>query len=277
MPIKGISEARQLPRLGMVRLGIKAKTASGKEYPQATDYFVVPPEVAEKFGPKPQTLDVRLPLEGDNDGIFPTWLKLYGKSTGLKARSDGETITWLERDNDNKITEKVEPVKDMDQLEEAGFRPTGTLSFLLPKVSMAGVYQLVTGSFHTIRNINSGLDLIRGIFGRVAGLPLKLVMVPQDFNLMKDGKPFKKTAYVVQIRFDNQEIMQFIKQRKKFLSDMQEAPSFQLAAAKPVEAEVEAPADTEPAKELPAVVVEPETEPNDFDDTDFGGTQPKLI
>ena len=167
MAIKGWSEARQLPRLGMVRLGIKKKNANGVEFPTATDYFVCPPEVQEKYGDKPRSLDIRLPLEGTVDEIFPQFYKLYGRSAGLKAVSDGERITWLDRDAEGKIIERIERVDDVKKLEEAGFRPTGTLSFLVPKVSMAGVYQLVTGSFHTIRNINSGLDLIRGIFGRV--------------------------------------------------------------------------------------------------------------
>ena len=60
-------------------------------------------------------------------------------------------------------------------------------------------------------------------------------MIPQDFNLVKDGKPFKKTAYVVQLRFDNAEIMEFVQKRKKFLTSMQEGNNYQVSLPKAVE------------------------------------------
>ena len=45
MPIYGISDQVRLPRLGKIRLGIKKKTKGGVEYPFATEYFIVPPEI----------------------------------------------------------------------------------------------------------------------------------------------------------------------------------------------------------------------------------------
>ena len=32
--IKGLSDKRRMPRLGKIRLGIKAKTSGGKEFPR---------------------------------------------------------------------------------------------------------------------------------------------------------------------------------------------------------------------------------------------------
>ena len=50
-PIKGLTESRRLPRLGKIHLGIKKQSAkSGAWYPSATNYFVVPSEVAEVVG-----------------------------------------------------------------------------------------------------------------------------------------------------------------------------------------------------------------------------------
>ena len=52
--IKGLSDKRRLPRLGKIRLGVKAiSQKSGKEYPKETDYFVCPPEVQAVYGEKP--------------------------------------------------------------------------------------------------------------------------------------------------------------------------------------------------------------------------------
>ena len=41
------SQARLLPRLGKIRLGKKAQTRTGKEYPVQTSYFVCPQEVVD--------------------------------------------------------------------------------------------------------------------------------------------------------------------------------------------------------------------------------------
>jgi len=58
MPIKGLTQVRRLPRLGKIKMGIKVKTTLGVEYPQKTDYFVVPPEVADVYGDRPKALDI---------------------------------------------------------------------------------------------------------------------------------------------------------------------------------------------------------------------------
>ncbi len=49
-PIDKISDIRRLPRLGMIRLGIKKEGQKGP-YPSPTDYFVCPEEVQSIYGP----------------------------------------------------------------------------------------------------------------------------------------------------------------------------------------------------------------------------------
>ena len=70
--IKGVSDQRRLPRLGKIRLGVKATAKSGKEYPVEKDYFVVPPEVAAIYGEQPKELDVMLPVN-DPEVCFPIY------------------------------------------------------------------------------------------------------------------------------------------------------------------------------------------------------------
>ena len=62
MSIKGLSETRRLPRLGKIRLGEKVEGKGGKEYPKATDHFVVPEEVAAVYGNEPKRLNIMFPL-----------------------------------------------------------------------------------------------------------------------------------------------------------------------------------------------------------------------
>jgi len=69
------------------------------------------------------------------------------------------------------------------------------LQFLLPDCPGFGVYQLDTGSFYSIVNINSSLELIRGICGRLSMIPLSLRLVEQE--VMPEGK--KKTVRILRL------------------------------------------------------------------------------
>ena len=71
-----------------------------------------------------------------------------------------------------------------------------TLQFLLPRVPGLGVWQLDTSSWHGMVNINSGLALVRSMFGRVSGVPLTLTLEPMEVR--PDG--LKKTVRVLQLR-----------------------------------------------------------------------------
>ena len=92
--IKGLSEIRRLPRIGLIRLGIKKKNAKGMEYPAAVDYFVVPDEVKKVYGEQPRELDIIFPLD-EVDDIFPQFYKRYGHSKGLVCKGDGETANQV--------------------------------------------------------------------------------------------------------------------------------------------------------------------------------------
>jgi hypothetical protein len=88
----------QLPRLGKIHLGIKVQTQSGKEYPKATEYFVLPEElltdadfrqVLTDLGEdpdKPTKLPVVLARNDLRDNLKSS-CDLYGLSKGLVCRS----------------------------------------------------------------------------------------------------------------------------------------------------------------------------------------------
>jgi hypothetical protein len=191
--IKGLSDKRRLPRLGAIRLGIKKITTSGKEYPSEVDYFVVPDEVKKVYGDKPTELDVMLPLN-ELSAVFPCAYKHYGSSRGLKCTGDGE-IAWRV----NEQTKEMEEVKcPCPLLDEKKCQKSGTLNVILPKINVGGVYQVRTGSFHSIIDINSGIDYVAAIVGRVAMIPLKLRRVKTETH--HDEK--KQNHYTLQIILD---------------------------------------------------------------------------
>lgn len=232
-----VKALRRMPRKGSIRLGMKKTNPAGKEYPVSTDYFVCPPEVQQKFGEKPTELEIRF-ISDDPDKIFPQYYALYGKSTGLKAVSrDGKILREKKPNAAGDKYEWTERATTLEELEKEQFKALGRLEFMIPKVTMAEVYTLTTSSFNSIVNINSILDLLKHWINRVSFIPLKLCLVKQEVNLLKDGQPFKKAVHVLQLKFENEKIMEFVQSRQAVLETMQDQPKLAEAAAESDEAD----------------------------------------
>lgn len=192
--IKGLSEQRRLPRLGKIRLGVrKVSQKSGKEYPTETEYFVVPPEVAKVYGEKPTEIDVMIPVE-DTNTSFPQAFEMYGSGKGLKCVGDGETAFR----HDEKAQDMTEVDCPCDCLETGACKQRAHLRVILPKVNVGGVYQIDTSSYNSIIDINSSIDYIRALVGRIALVPLKLKRVATETH--HDGK--KQTHYTMKLELE---------------------------------------------------------------------------
>jgi len=212
MAIKGISERRRLPRQGKIKIGekVQKENRNGKmvEYPVALDHFKVPEEVAAIYGQDPKELDIIFPVN-DLEQVFPQYMKKYGK-VGLHCKGDGETGTAM---IDGEMVER-ECNPDEDPWCK-GCMPKGTISYIVPKVSSMRVYQTTTGGWNSIVNINSSLDMIRGMTGgKIAFIPLKLKVEPHDGTIITDGKQFKKTVFVLQIDIEGT-MTDFITQHRR--------------------------------------------------------------
>ena len=248
MSIKGLSQIRRLPRVGIIRLGVKAKSVKGTEYPKAVDYFVCPDEVKKIYGEKPKELDIVLPLD-EIDDVFPQFYKRYGSSKGLICKGDGETASQI-----NEKTGEFEEVECLGQkcqfYQAKKCKEVATLNFILPKVQLDGIYQLHTSSFHSIVKINSSLDYIRSMFGKISMLPLKLVVEGTEAH---PDKKMKKVVYTLRIAFDSKEIMKSIQKREGLLEQ----------ASSPVR--IDAPKTTPTAKQAPKIEL-PSSDENPVED-----------
>ncbi len=188
--VEGISDVRRLPRLGKIRLGIKKVSKGGKEYPAEVDYFVCPPEVEAIYGKTPKELDVRLPVD-DLSVIFPQAYESWGSNHVLKCQGDG--LIAYERRDDNSWVERKCPCEALDK-KRCTFR--ARLMVMLDKVSVAGVYQIDTGSKTSAFDVQSGIDFVRGIIGRAAMVPCVLRREPTI--IAYEGKA--QTHYTLQFR-----------------------------------------------------------------------------
>lgn len=236
--IKGLSSQRRLPRLGKIRLGVKAKSAkTGAEYPKETEYFVVPPEVAKVYGEKPTELDVLFPVE-DTAIIAPQAYEWYGSGKGLKCIGDGETGLRF----DDKTREMTEIECPCERLQSGECKQRMHIRVILPKVNIGGIYQIDTSSYNSIIDINSGLDYVRALIGRAVMVPLKLKRMPTETH--HDGQ--KQTHYTLRVILDGD---------VNLINALRENTSKVLATA---QYSLPAPAHDNPAADEGATVVEVE-------------------
>jgi hypothetical protein len=204
MPIKGVSDVVRLTRLGKIRLGVKRENADGSFDPVPTDYLVCPDEVKQVFGEKPKELRIMFPTDDDSQWASQ-YYRFYSDSGILLCRGDGntalgriETIDWERSSNMKTIAKMLEIPCNPDTCpcyQERYCRRVMSLQFLLPDCPGLGVYQLDTGSIHSIIAINSSIKLIRAICGRLAMIPLSLKLVEQD--VMVEGK--KETVWILNL------------------------------------------------------------------------------
>lgn len=191
--INGLSNRRRYPIIGKIRLGIRVLGKNGWN-PVETPYFVVPKEVQQAYGEKPVELDVMFP-SNNPDLIFPQSLRWYGNSLGLKCIGNKKQAQRL-----NERTFKFEPREcPCDLLERGECSERAQLLVILPKISMAGLYQIDVGSSNSMIDINSYFDWMNTHIGRFAMIQLKLRRVPRQ--MVHKGQP--RTHYPLTLRFDD--------------------------------------------------------------------------
>ena len=181
-PIKGISEVIRLPRLGKIRLGLK-KEVEGLSFPEPTDYFVCPEEVKKVFGEKPRELRIMFPTN-DPSQWASQYLRCYSESRRLICRGNGKTAVARVNSGigDTELREKQCNPSNCCAYQRGICSNVMNLQFLLPECPGFGVYQISTGSYHSMMNINGSLELIYYYYSRFAMIPLSLQLVEQEVH-----------------------------------------------------------------------------------------------
>lgn len=261
MPIEGVSNVRRIPRLGKVRLGIKVEQEGKNPYPRATDFFVVPDAIKQYLGEKPKKLNIMFPTE-EADKFAQQWLKCYSFTQGLVCKGDGRSAVRkidVETGDIARHTTQAWEFRDWScnpetcvEYREKQCRRVMNLLFMMPDVPGFGCWQLDTTSFYSIVNINSCIDLIRAMCGRISFIPLILSLEPMQVSPPGISS---KTVHILAVRsnFKLADIQRLGRTPRELITmprlDEEEAPEDLFPEQKIVEAEAGGEEKPEPAEE----------------------------
>lgn len=189
------------PKVGMLKIGYKAKSQNGKEYPKSVDYFIPSGKYAglftKEYGEKPQTVQVIF-LDDDPSKVCIEKYEYRTDKGELVAWGDGQTfLVW-----DGNKYEQLS-VEDYPNLmagvekrypSKAGWKVTLTLNFILPMVrGVMGMWQFVSkGELSTIPNIRNAFDAMKEQCGFVNGIIWDL-----NVQFAKSQKPDNASKYPV--------------------------------------------------------------------------------
>ena len=206
----------RLPRLGKVHLGVKTKNTSGKEYPKATEYFVLPDDLKsdpdlrtalEGLGENPDQptrIPIMLPCNGLADNLR-TSCDLYGSSRGLVCRTFDMASCRRVNPTTGELVECPCEGETCKPYTKGDCHWIHRLRVIIPDAAGIGVWQIDTTSPNNRAQLLSEMKQIKFMLGgRLAGVDLLLTLKPREFQIPmkgRDGKiEIRKTiAYLMHI------------------------------------------------------------------------------
>jgi hypothetical protein len=197
----------RLPRAGIIRLGEKGISKSGKEYPRELDYLNVLPDaeqVAKFYSDllhipagelRLREIDVLFPVN-DLAAIVDLCYLMYG-ATGWKCRGDGQIAYNREHD------EEIECAgEDCKMVADNKCKRQMRLTFACYLVPGLCVYQIVTSSWRSIENTLAFCNVLEEQFGRIDMIPLKLYREPYTTSYTdEDGKQHQQVHHCIRLDF----------------------------------------------------------------------------
>lgn len=171
-----------LPEIGKIKIGEKATSQGGKEYPKSLDYFRATGNFANQFntiyGDKPRKLSVVFISDDLNEVCnerYESWVK--GKRWGW---GDGETFTVFDAtagtEGKGAYVENL-PATD-PRVRNIKWEMTLTLRFVLLEMKgIMGCWTFQTkAKATTIPSVVKAFDFVRGRAGTIVGFPFTLTV-----------------------------------------------------------------------------------------------------
>lgn len=194
-----------LGTVGHIRIGEKAVSQNGKEYPTSLDYFK--PDAPEQYvqffraayGERPAKITITF-LSNDVHDVCRQFYELRDGSGGRIAYGDGVTFYVATKQGDGSVKDVVTVPPDVDKWMKAMETTAGkswkerlVLKFAIPQIPVLGLWEFSThGNASTIPNIIGTIDTVFDMAGRLAGIPFDLII-----DKVKSDKAQSKSVYPV--------------------------------------------------------------------------------
>lgn len=198
MTLRFIEQRARLPRLGIIRLGIKTLSAGGKEIPREVDYFVLPEDLVGLFDGRPKKLPVMFPFDEVDHVLQAAYEKRSGPTLSLRCNSQFYT-TWDERGKASTGPCRKAEVEDAVPCP-CGAVAKGHLNVIVPQGSAGGVYWVLIGGEQRLADLWSELSIYRERFGRLKGIVFELERVSTQVTIVTDKGRMSRTGWPVKIR-----------------------------------------------------------------------------
>lgn len=195
-----------IPRAGVIHIGEKRLSASGKEYPVSIDWFKASGSYASLFhaatGEKPSTIQIIFPSD-DDSLVCVEQYEMRDRAGKILAEGDGETFkVWNGSERITMTTEEYPNLmSSLERKYQASWTVTLTLRFLVPAVKgIWGYWQLSTkGTASSIPQVRDAFDAFLQQYGKVAGVIFDL-----SVKFAKSSKPGDSSKFPVLTLIPNQ-------------------------------------------------------------------------
>ena len=190
MPIKSLVERMRLPRLGVIRLGVKQTNARGAEYPAEVPYFVVPEELRGLLEPNPTRIPVLFPADEPERVLAADYIRYQGKLLTLKC--DGETFREIAPSGQ----ETSGPCRKAPREKcPCGAEAKARLNVIVLDGPL-GIYQVLIGGEQRIADLMSELVVFRQTLGRLTEILFYVERVPTEIQVKRDdGSRLARTGW----------------------------------------------------------------------------------
>jgi len=171
-----------LPLIGRIKVGEKATSANGKEYPKSLDYFrptgKYTKQFFDAFGEKPDKIGIVFVTDDIDEACsqyFACWTD--GKKHGI---GDGNLFEVWDKDagKDGKGDYVKNVPKDDPRVRALKWEEYTTLKFVIPSIpSVLGYWEFTTkGKRSSIPGIIQAFDFVKDKVGTVVALPFDLIV-----------------------------------------------------------------------------------------------------
>lgn len=194
-------EKLPLPIIGKIKVGMKKKSAKGKEYPAALDYFIATGDYANKFNDQFDKVNkLTIAFVSDNLELSCRESFICRNSAGQKVGyGDGKKFYMFNPDT-NEYDKIIEDIEKISSEEKKAHKNAGiwkhnlTLRFIvLGFKDVMGIWELSTdGAKTSIGQIVNTFDNILASVGTIKGIPFDL-----SVHMHTSNKPGVKRKYPV--------------------------------------------------------------------------------